>query len=78
MIGYYFEPCGDTVLVVVKDSEKGLIYSHTPLLEWYQHISISHLPCSKRRAGGTKRSRMDVFSSFILLKGRFDYGTGNF
>lgn len=78
MIRYYFEPRGDTVLVVVKDLEKGLTYSRTPLLEWYKHISISKLPCSKRRAGGTKRSRTDAFGSFILPKGRFDYGTGNF
>lgn len=41
MIGYYFEPCGDTVLVVVKDPEKGLTYSRTPLPEWYKHIRFN-------------------------------------
>ena len=40
MIGYYFEPRGDTVLVVVKDPEKGLTYSRTPPPEWYKHISL--------------------------------------
>ena len=41
MIGYYFEPCGDTVMIVVKDPEKGLTYSRTPIADWYKHITYN-------------------------------------
>lgn len=48
MIRHYLVPESDDVLVVIRDFQTGIVYSKTPLLEYYKHIRFNPYRVDKK------------------------------